>query len=246
MWQRGGEEALKYLKNNVPDGIILDLMMPEIDGFQVLQAIRNNPGTGHVPVLILTAKDLTPEELKTLRYNNIQQLIQKGDINKEELLEKIDFILKNKSNLTGKSNKKSETNREEIKINNKEKAELDEIKSILIVEDNPDNMVTIKAILQNKYEILEALDGREGLHMVKKYIPSLVLLDMALPEMDGFSVVKEIRKDKNIKDIPVIAITAGAMKGDRERILAAGCYDYISKPVDPLTVLEKIEKWLGE
>ncbi len=119
------------------------------------------------------------------------------------------------------------------------------IPTILVVEDNPDNMITIKAVLKNKYNILEATDGEEGLKTTLDRLPDLVLLDMALPRMDGFTVVRKIKDDEKAGHIPIIALTARAMKADIERIIEAGCDDYISKPIDPEETLGKIKKWLG-
>ncbi|MBF0503402.1 MAG: response regulator [Candidatus Riflebacteria bacterium] len=116
---------------------------------------------------------------------------------------------------------------------------------ILVVEDNPDNMTTIKAILQNRYQILEATNGEEGLRMAGENKPDLILLDMALPEMDGLTVVRHLKDNADLSPIPVIALTAQAMKGDRERILEAGCDDYISKPIDPEGLLQKLSEWLN-
>ncbi len=98
--------------------------------------------------------------------------------------------------------------------------------------------------MQNKYSILEAVDGEEGLKKTLAEIPDLVLLDMSLPEIDGFTVVRKIKENKETRHIPVIALTARVMKGDREKILEAGCDDHIAKPIDPEEVLKKIEKWV--
>ena len=127
---------------------------------------------------------------------------------------------------------------------NNHKSSIQEPATILIVEDNPDNMVTIKALLQNKYNILEATDGEEGLKMALSERPDLVLLDMSLPKLDGFEVVGKIKADEKAHNIPVIALTARAMKGDRERTIDAGCDDYVSKPVDPEKLMGKIGYWV--
>jgi CheY-like chemotaxis protein len=116
--------------------------------------------------------------------------------------------------------------------------------AILIVEDNPDNMTTIKAVLQNRYRILEATDGERGLRIAAESQPDLILLDMALPKMDGLTVVRHLKENPKLGSIPVIAMTAQAMKGDRERIIEAGCDDYIAKPLDPEGFLKKIGEWL--
>jgi len=237
---RDGGEALDYMKGSIPDGIILDLMMPGVDGFEVLEKIRSTKATTGIPVLILTAKDLTPDDLKRLRSNNVQQLIQKGDVDRERLLFKTGQML-GVGLETGDlkletGNLKLETGKPQpgIPLSEGQPA------TILVVEDNPDNMMTIKAILKGNYNILEATDGEGGLRTVLEEKPDLVLLDMSLPKMDGFEVVRNIKEDENARHIPVIALTARAMKGDREQIIEAGCDDYISKPVDPEEVLKKI------
>ena len=119
-------------------------------------------------------------------------------------------------------------------------------KTILVVEDNPDNMTAMKAVLKNKCHMLEATDGEEGLKLALSERPDLILLDISLPKMDGFEVVKELRQDKEAGHIPVIALTARAMESDREKVIKAGCDDCIVKPVDLEEVLRKTRKWLEE
>ncbi len=237
----GGQEALDYVKDTIPDGIILDLMMPEVDGFAVLNNIRADQTTENIPILILTAKDLTSEELKELKSNNIQQLVQKGDIPREILLHKIHLMLGESSMIEPQE----KTVPIEIPIQSlRKKPRIEGKPTILVVEDNPDNMLTVKAVLQNRYNILEATDGEKGLNMALTEQLDLVLLDMSLPKMDGFTVVGKIKEENKTCHIPVIAMTAKAMKGDKEKILEAGCDDYLSKPIDPDEVLEKIDNWL--
>jgi len=241
----GGEEALEYIKRRIPDGIILDLMMPKVDGFEVLEKIRGAKMTAKIPVIVLTAKDLTPDDFKKLSGNNIQYLIHKGDVDQSTLLTKTKLMLGEKPGATtGVSDKEKKVapknaKREPGKVKSKKITP-----TILVVEDNPDNMITIKSILQNRYNILEATEGEEGLKTALTDLPDLVLLDMALPKMDGFEVVRKIRDDKGAASIPVIALTAHAMKGDRERIIKAGCDDYIPKPIDGESILKKIEEWI--
>ncbi|HCY84070.1 MAG TPA: response regulator [Desulfobacteraceae bacterium] len=115
---------------------------------------------------------------------------------------------------------------------------------LLVIEDNPDNMTTVKAVLGPDYAIIGAADGRRGLEKAISVLPDLILLDMSLPEMDGYEVAAALKKDERTVDIPVVALTAQAMKGDRERILAAGCNDYIAKPIDPDAISKTLAKWL--
>lgn len=229
-----GKEALDIIKVFIPDAIILDLMMPEVDGFEVLAAIRNVKDTSRIPVLILSAKHVTKEELSFLQGNHIYQLIQKGDINRNELLTHIKNMVIPLKNEVSKLAKLSQG-----LANNFKKA------SILVIEDNPDNMETVKALLEHDHHIIGALSGLEGLEKAKTFQPDLILLDISLPGMDGMDVLTELKKDKQMQHIPVIALTARAMKGDREELLAHGFDDYISKPIE-CTLLElTINEWLN-
>jgi CheY-like chemotaxis protein len=245
----GGPEALEYIKHTIPDGIILDLMMPEIDGFEVLEKIRGTKETARTPVLILTAKDLTNDDFKRLSHNNIQQLVQKGDIDLDGLLFKIELMLGNQPKVSKMSPRDTTSDQRSKKALTPTKGTIsgDQIDKpvLLIVEDNPDNMITLKAILKNQYNLLEAVDGEEGLQKTVQYSPDLVFLDMSLPKMDGYKVVRHIKKDTKTSTIPVVALTAHAMKGEQEKIFAAGCDDYISKPIDPDKIFECLEKWLS-
>jgi signal transduction histidine kinase/DNA-binding response OmpR family regulator/HAMP domain-containing protein len=242
----GGKKALDYIKETIPDGIILDLMMPDIDGFEVLDKLRNTEKTKNIPVLILTAKDLTHEDLSRLNANNIQQLIHKGDVDIEGLLLKIKLMLGDDEEVSGSGFRFSGLEEKEDKPPRQSSPKKKGAKqNILIVEDNVDNMITIKAITKDKYNITEAVDGKKGLKMAQSQIPDLILLDMALPKMDGSEIVKTLKGNSETKNIIVIAVTAQAMKGDKEKFLRAGCDGYVSKPIDPEELLMKIEELLN-
>jgi len=116
-------------------------------------------------------------------------------------------------------------------------------KVVLCVEDNFLNRRLVRKILSSRgYTVLEAEDGEKGWEMVQKSKPPLVLMDINLPKMDGEEVTKLIKADPTLKHIQVIALTASAMRGDRERFLKAGCDDYLSKPIQPLDLLAKVAK----
>lgn len=116
-----------------------------------------------------------------------------------------------------------------------------EQKSVLYIEDNPHNRRLVRRTLERQgYSLVEATDGISGLSMVQEMKPPLVLLDIGLPGMDGIEVVKRIKADTELQHIPVIAITASAMRGDRERFLEAGCDDYLSKPIQVFELMEKV------
>jgi two-component system cell cycle response regulator DivK len=113
---------------------------------------------------------------------------------------------------------------------------------ILIVEDNEENRDSLSRRLQRRgFEVILAVDGKAGVAMARADKPDLVLMDMNMPEMDGWEATRQIKADAECKDLPVIALTAHAMSGDRERALAAGCTDYHTKPVDFSKLLAQIE-----
>lgn len=118
--------------------------------------------------------------------------------------------------------------------------------TIAVVEDNADNRLLLTAILGSRYEIVEYENGPDALEGLARSLPDLVLLDISLPGMDGNEILAEIRRDGRMRHLPVIALTAHAMAGDRERFLDAGFNDYITKPiVDESLLLKAIERWLS-
>lgn len=236
----GGKEALAYTSKNIPDGIILDLMMPGMDGFEVLENIRSRKETRNIPVLILTAKDIDRNDLKKLSANHVQELVQKGNVDIKELLQKVKQMLGGHA----KDNKVN-TTEDFPPENDGRKQKEGGIPCILVIEDDPDNMTTIKAVLKGKYKISEANDALEALQLIDPGMVDLILMDVSLPKMDGQELIKRIRTTAETINIPVIAVTAMAMKGDKEKFLEAGFDAYVSKPIDPEAFLSKIEQLLG-
>ena len=225
---RNGREALEQIAIALPDAIILDLMMPEVDGFEVLHKIRADERTAQIPVLILTAKHVTREELAFLKGNHIHQLIQKGNINKKDLLTTITKMVSPRQDKPMLPPRKHAPARDPANP------------VILVVEDNPDNMVTIKALLKDVGSIIEATNGPAGIEQARAHTPDIVLLDISLPGMDGFKVLEKIRNEESLRHLPVIALTARAMKGDREEILSHGFDGYITKPIDEKILMDTI------
>lgn len=118
--------------------------------------------------------------------------------------------------------------------------------TILIIEDNEQNMYLMKFILENAgYDILSARDGKEGIRLAREYHPDAILLDIQLPELDGYGVARELRNNHSLSKVPIIAVTSFAMVGDRENILAAGADGYIEKPINPDTFVAQIQAHLG-
>jgi signal transduction histidine kinase/DNA-binding response OmpR family regulator/HAMP domain-containing protein len=210
-------EAFKIIEHTIPDAMILDLMMPDVDGFQVLGILRNAEKTAHVPVLILTAKHVTKDELKFLKRNNIHQLIQKGDVNARELGKAITSMLFQKKEGTERASQISKSVRGQPMV--------------LVVEDNADNMITIKALLKDAFKVVEAVNAKESIEMATEHDPDLILMDIALPDASGIDAFRQIRTIPRLMSTPVIALTASAMRQDREVILAYGFDGFIAKPI---------------
>ena len=130
--------------------------------------------------------------------NNIHQLIQKGDVNKAALIKAVNGMLAGKVNNKPKIVLPPTVDKEKKPV-------------VLITEDNPDNMMTIKALLDNKFEIIEAYNGQEGVDMAFKYEPDLILMDISLPVLDGIAAYKAIKSNAKFRHLPIIAVTASAM-----------------------------------
>ena len=233
MVARNGNEALEQISHQIPDGMILDLMMPDVDGFEVLRRIREEEKTDHLPVIILTAKYVTKDELAFLKNNGIVQLIQKGDINKDQLLVAV-------SGMMG-----AITKQDKLPARPQPQIHLPATPMVMVVEDNSDNMLTIKALLEDKCIIIEAEDGIKVMELAQLHQPNLILMDIALPGMNGIEILAELRKVKTLQNIPVIAVSASAMKGDREKFIAYGFDDYISKPIESVLFGKTIKEYLN-
>ncbi|MDM8535519.1 response regulator [Desulfobacterales bacterium HSG17] len=235
-----GKEGLDTIHSTKPDAVILDLMMPGMDGFEVLKKIRSIPWTAELPVLVLTAKELSQDEREFLNQANIRQLVQKGNLNKEQIIDCVKNLVRKKS----LKEEKQELISKHLPLKSGKSEHTKKNKTILVVEDNPDNMLSILSILKDSdYECITAEDGENAIHMAKEYHPDIILMDIQLPVLSGLDATKQIKADQNLAQIPIIALTAKAMKGDRENILSAGCDDYIAKPLDPDMILERIKNW---
>ena len=200
---RNVTEALRVLNATHLDAVILDLVLGgRRSGFDLLADIRADERWKSLPVLILTVKDLTDREREMLLSQHAV-VFAKGTGWRQGVLDKLRKI--NKSNSR---------------------------KTVLVADDNPIGLEMVREGLRDHVaSLIEATDGREALRKVQETRPDVVLLDIQMPEMNGFEVLREIRKDPTLDGIRVVALTAFAMQGDKERALAAGFDDYITKPV---------------
>ena len=223
-----GRMALEEVRKQRPELILLDLMMPEMDGFEFAEELRRSVAWREIPIVVVSAKDISQEDQRRLN-RQVAKILPKGVSSCEELLLDLD-------NEWPLASGQTETERETKKM-----------PRILVVEDNEMNRDMLSRRLQRReYEVLLALDGRQGIAMAQSESPDLILLDLSLPEIDGWEATRCLKADPATRDIPVIALTAHAMARDREKAFEAGCDDYDTKPVDFRRLLRKIETLLSE
>jgi len=233
-----GEEAYKLLLKEKFDCQILDLGLKDMSGFDLLERIRNNKNIIDLPIIIYTGKDLSKEE-ETKLNKYADSIILKGARSFERLLsESTLFLHQLEADMPEEKRKilKSMHNKETVLDN----------KKILIVDDDMRNVFALSSLLEDKgIKTVVAKNGREGLEKLEENNDiDLVLMDIMMPEMDGYEATREIRKKKKYKNLPIIALTAKAMKEDREKCIAAGANDYLAKPVDTEKLLSLLRVWL--
>lgn len=244
-----GGTGLQLVEKERPDLILLDLMMPIMDGFTFLMEMNGRPHVAGIPVLLLTAMDLDAEQSRRLPAN-VKGIMLKGNIRESHLLDTIRSVVGlPPTPLPSKSPVESMHNREERPL----KPPLAKGRPrpgglrILVAEDNQDNLFLIEEILKSSpYELFRASNGQEAIEMAGRVHPDLILMDIQMPDMSGLEAVTHIRQAPDLRHIPIVALTARAMKGDREEFMATGCDDYIAKPVDPDEMLAALATWLGK
>jgi len=246
----GGDEGLAMASGETPDLILLDLNMPGKNGFQVLADLKANERTRLIPVAVYTARDLLPEEEARIR-RHAGKVFLKNPLEPNRMLSDIAEMLAAKPAATvDGSARMRDASQANASIFTEQgpgaEPEGDDVMTILIVEDDPANQYTLELMLKSEgYHVLIAGNGREGIEKALSLQPDLILMDMMMPVMGGHEATRSLKDNPEASDIPVIALTAAAMAGDREKALAAGCDDYISKPVDRPHLIERIEHWLG-
>lgn len=233
-----GNAAYAKLKVETYDCMILDLGLVDMTGFELLEKMEKNNIAGNLPVVIYTGKDLSKKETKILEKYS-KSIILKGAQSFERLLSETTlFLHQAKAELP-------ESKQEMIeKVQGSDN--ILENKTILLVDDDMRNVFALSSLLEGyKAKVIVGRNGKIGLEKLKKHPETdLILLDIMMPEMDGYEVMKFIRKNKKFKDIPIIAITAKAMKEDREKCLAAGANEYLSKPIDSDKLISLLRVWL--
>ncbi|MFH1035096.1 MAG: response regulator [Pseudomonadota bacterium] len=231
---RNGREALNQIELARPNALILDLMMPEVDGFQVLRAIRSDPQARDLPVLILTAKHVTQEELSFLKGNHIHQLIQKGDISRDELLAAIAGMVSPPAPApVAPPAPAAQPRRTGPPL-------------ILVVDDDADNLTTLQALLHDAYRVISAGDGPTGLRLALERHPDLILLAVAPAGRDGFQTLERLKGHPELGSPPVIALAEQGLADDRAGLLARGFAGCLGKPVDAELLTRTLREALHE
>jgi len=235
-----GKDALEKIKKRSFDCMILDLDLPDMKGFELLEEVHTNEDYTPVPVIIYTAKDLMRDEEAALR-KYADRIILKTDQSSERLLNEASLFLHWLGNRDTEAPVKSLE-----PIDHRD--DIFEDKYILVVDDDMRNIYSLSAILEEKgFEIDVASNGVEALAALeKKPDYDMVLMDIMMPEMDGYEAMTEIRKQKRFADLPMIALTAKAMKGDKQKCIDAGANDYITKPIETDKLISLIRVWLQQ
>jgi PAS domain S-box-containing protein len=209
---RFAAEALRILATSRVDAVVLDLLLPGRNGFEVLSDIRADPILNRLPVLVVTVKDLSEHERETLAAQQAR-VIAKAIGWRQELLRQLRGLRRPEN-----------------------------AKRVLIADDNQAGRELVReGLAGHASSIIEAANGREALEKIRETRPDLVLLDIQMPEMDGYEVLREIRNDPALQGLRVVALTAFAMQGDRERALEAGFDDYLTKPVGVASLKAQLE-----
>jgi CheY-like chemotaxis protein len=232
-------EGIDALQRKEVDCVILDMGIPDKGAYETLETIKKTVGLENLPIIIFTGKNLSKgEESRIKQYAD--SIVVKTAHSYQRILDEAGLFLHLVEEKATDSQKKPASERlgglYEV-LNNK---------TVLIADDDVRNIFSLtKALEQHKMNVLAATDGKEALQVLKDNPKvDIVLMDMMMPEMDGYESTREIRKIPAYKQLPVLAVTAKAMMGDREKCIAAGASDYISKPVDIDQLISLLRVWL--
>jgi CheY-like chemotaxis protein/signal transduction histidine kinase len=233
-----GEQALELLRSTVYDCMIIDLKLPDMDGHELLERVAREDICSFPPVIVYTGRNLTrDEEAALMKYS--RSIIIKGARSPERLLDEVTlFLHKVESDMAPERQKMLKS------VRSREKAF--EGRKILVVDDDVRNVFALTSALEQKGALIEiARNGHEAIAQLQSVADiDLVLMDIMMPEMDGFTAMQEIRKDSRFAKLPIIAVTAKAMKDDQDRCLRAGANDYLAKPIDLDRLFSLIRVWL--
>jgi CheY-like chemotaxis protein len=233
-----GAEALESMLDRTYDCCVLDLRLPDMSGFELLDKVQGEATLRDIPIVVFTGKDLSSEEEQRLR--TVAKSVLVKDVQSPERLfdETALFLHRVVSNLPEPKQKMLDR----LHASN----EVLRGRKVLVVDDDARNIFALTTMLENhEMVVISATNGRQAIDIIKNE-PGIgvVLMDIMMPEMDGYQTMQEIRKDPKLRALPILALTAKAMKGDRDKCLAAGASDYVAKPVNTNELLSLLRVWL--
>jgi HAMP domain-containing protein/CheY-like chemotaxis protein/signal transduction histidine kinase len=233
-----GGEALTALNEQPFDCVVLDLRLPDMSGFEVLERLREAPSLGDLPVVVFTGKELSPEEDARL-HTLARSVVVKGVESPERLLDETALFLHRVIAVLPPEKQKMLD-----RLHRSDDALVG--KKVLVVDDDVRNIFALSSVLERRgMTVLTAGTGREAIATLEA-IPdmAIVLMDIMMPEMDGYETIQVMRQNGLFRRLPIIALTAKAMKGDREKCLEAGASEYLAKPVNTEQLLSALRVWL--
>ena len=233
-----GNDALAAVTESAFDCVVLDLRLPDMSGFEVLECLRDTPSLNDLPVVVFTGKELSPEEDARL-HALARSVVVKGVESPERLLDETALFLHRViADLPPAKQKLLD------RLHRSDDALVG--KKVLVVDDDVRNIFALSSVLERRgMTVLTAGTGREAIAMLEKTPEvAIVLMDIMMPEMDGYETMQVIRRNSSFRRLPIIALTAKAMKGDREKCLEAGASEYLAKPVNTEQLLSALRMWL--
>jgi len=233
-----GNEALEAVQRESFDCVVLDLRLPDMSGFDVLERFRDTPALCDLPIVVFTGKELSPDEDARL-HMLARSVVLKGVESPERLLDETAlFLHRVVDDLPAHKQKMIE------QLHRSDEALAG--KKVLVVDDDVRNIFALSSVLERRQmNVLTASTGREAISMLESTPDvSIVLMDVMMPEMDGYETMQAIRANPQFRRLPIIALTAKAMKGDREKCLEAGASEYLAKPVNTEQLLSALRMWL--
>jgi HAMP domain-containing protein/signal transduction histidine kinase/CheY-like chemotaxis protein len=233
-----GGEAIDVLTRNVVDCMVLDLRLPDMTGFALLERLHAEPALADMPVVVFTGKELTAAEQAQLR-SMAKSIVLKDVESPERLLDETALFL---HRIVADLPKEKQAMLERVHRSN----QILRGRKVLVVDDDARNVFALASLLENQeMNVISATSGPMALEIVARTPDlSIVLMDIMMPDMDGYETIRSIRSDPRFRTLPILALTAKAMTGDREKCLSAGASDYISKPVNNDQLLSLMRVWL--
>jgi HAMP domain-containing protein/CheY-like chemotaxis protein/signal transduction histidine kinase len=233
-----GTKALEAMRTGAFDCVVLDLRLPDMSGFELLAAVQADEAMRRTPIIVFTGRELSETEEVELR-KNAKSIVLKGVRSPERLLDETALFLHRViADLPPQQQQMIQALHES-----------DEPltgRGVLVVDDDVRNIFALNSLLERHgMQVISATNGQEAIELVEGTENlSLVLMDVMMPEMDGYETMRRIRSDGRFRQLPIIALTAKAMKGDREKCLEAGASDYVAKPVNTEQLLSLVRTWL--